>query len=127
MFKVVLFIYLFLFYIGVQLIYNVVVVSGVQESDLVTHILMSGFPGGTSGKESACQCRRLKTCWFDPWVMGDTLEEEIATHSSILSWKFHGQRSLVDYTQSMGLQSRTQLKRLSTYIYIYFFFRFFSI
>ena len=26
-----------------------------------------GFPGGTSGKEPACQCRRLKRCGFDPW------------------------------------------------------------
>ena len=25
-----------------------------------------GFPGGTSGKESACQCRRCKRCRFDP-------------------------------------------------------------
>ena len=27
----------------------------------------AGFPGGTSGKESTCKCRRLKRCWFDPW------------------------------------------------------------
>ena len=27
-----------------------------------------GFPGGTSGKEPACQCRRHRTCGFDPWV-----------------------------------------------------------
>ena len=27
-----------------------------------------GFPGGTSGKESACQCRRCKRCRFDPRV-----------------------------------------------------------
>ena len=27
-----------------------------------------GFPGGTSDKESACQCRRHKRCRFDPWV-----------------------------------------------------------
>ena len=26
------------------------------------------FPGGTSGKAPACQCRRHKTCGFDPWV-----------------------------------------------------------
>ena len=26
------------------------------------------FPGGTSGKESACQCRRHRRCRFDPWV-----------------------------------------------------------
>ena len=29
---------------------------------------MSGFPGGTSGKESTCQCRRYKRRGFDPWV-----------------------------------------------------------
>ena len=27
----------------------------------------------------------------------DPLEEEMATHSSILAWESHGQRSLVDY------------------------------
>ena len=27
-----------------------------------------GFPGGASGKELACQCRRHKKCGFDPWV-----------------------------------------------------------
>ena len=26
------------------------------------------FPGGTSGKEHACRCRRLKRHWFDLWV-----------------------------------------------------------
>ena len=32
-----------------------------------------GFPGGTSGKEPACKCKRRKRYWFDP--------------SSILTWK----------------------------------------
>ena len=27
-----------------------------------------GFPGGPSGKEPACQCRRHKRCVFDSWV-----------------------------------------------------------
>ena len=27
-----------------------------------------GFPGGASGKESALQCRRPKSCGFNPWV-----------------------------------------------------------
>ena len=27
-----------------------------------------GFPGGTNGKESACQCRRRKRCGLDPRV-----------------------------------------------------------
>ena len=35
-----------------------------------------------SGKESAC--RRLG---FDPWVRKIPLEEETATHSSILAWE----------------------------------------
>ena len=26
------------------------------------------FPGGASGKESACRCRRHKRCGFSPWV-----------------------------------------------------------
>ena len=27
-----------------------------------------GFPGGASGREPTCQCRRHKRCGFDPWV-----------------------------------------------------------
>ena len=27
-----------------------------------------GFLGGASGKEPACQCRRRKTCGFNPWA-----------------------------------------------------------
>ena len=30
--------------------------------------IYTGFPGGASDKESACQCKRLKRCGFDPWV-----------------------------------------------------------
>ena len=26
-----------------------------------------GFPGGTSGKEPTCQCKRRKRLGFDPW------------------------------------------------------------
>ena len=29
---------------------------------------LGDFPGGTRGKEPACQCRRRKGCGFDPWV-----------------------------------------------------------
>ena len=37
-----------------------------------------------SGKEFSCQCRRLKTHEFDPWVSwGDPLEVKMATHSSV--------------------------------------------
>ena len=30
--------------------------------------LPKGFPGGATGKEPACQCRRCKRCGFDPSV-----------------------------------------------------------
>ena len=29
---------------------------------------MRDFPGGASGKESACQCRKCRRLGFDPWV-----------------------------------------------------------
>ena len=49
-----------------------------------------GFPGGASGTEPACQCRRHKRRGFDPWVRDlqeDPLEEGIASHSSVLAWR----------------------------------------
>ena len=49
-----------------------------------------GFPGGASGKESACQCRRLKRPWFDPLV-GKILGRG---HGNPL----HGQRRLEGYS-----------------------------
>ena len=48
--------------------------------------LGGGFPGGTSGKEPACQSRRCKRHRFDPWV-GKIPGEEPGTHSSILAWR----------------------------------------
>ena len=46
-----------------------------------------GFPGGTSSKEPACQCRRPNRRRFNPWVGKIPLEEGMATHCSILAWR----------------------------------------
>ena len=46
--------------------------------------ILNERPWWLSGKESACQCRRRG---FDPWVGKIPLEEEMATHSSILAQK----------------------------------------
>ena len=35
--------------------------------------------------------------WFDLWAGKIPQEKGIATHSSILAWRIHGQRSLVGY------------------------------
>ena len=45
----------------------------------MTMNLNMGFPSGSDGKESTCSAGDLG--WEDP------LEKEMATHSSILSWK----------------------------------------
>ena len=45
-----------------------------------------GFPGGTSGKESAYQCRRHEM-WVQSLGREDPQEEEMTTHSSILAWE----------------------------------------
>ena len=34
----------------------------------LTICIFVGFPGGTSGKEPACQCKRLERHGFNPWV-----------------------------------------------------------
>ena len=43
--------------------------------------------GSASGDEPACQCRRHKRRSFHPWVGKTPLEEDTATHSSILAWR----------------------------------------
>ena len=45
------------------------------------------FPGGASGKESACQFRREHVMRVQSLGWEDPLEKEMATHSSILAWK----------------------------------------
>ena len=36
--------------------------------------------------------------WVQTLGQEDPLEEEMATHSSILAWRIHGQRSLAGYS-----------------------------
>ena len=59
------------------------------------------FPGGTGGKESICQCRRPG---FDPWVGNIPWRRAWQPTLVFLLGEFHGQRSLVCYSPSMGSQ-----------------------
>ena len=62
---------------------------------------IGGFPGGTSGKEPVCLCRRHKR---QVRSLGrDSLEEGMATHSSILAWRILWTEELSGL-QSMGSQ-----------------------
>jgi len=57
-----------------------------------------GFPGGASGKEPACQCRRHKRCGLDPWVRKITWRRAWQPTPVLLPGESHGQRSLEGYS-----------------------------
>ena len=59
---------------------------------------MKGFPGGASGKEAACQCRRPKRLGFDPWVGKSPLSRKRQCTPAFLPRKFHAQGNLAGYT-----------------------------
>ena len=63
----------------------------------------SGFPGGTSGKEYTCQCRRHKRSRVNPWGGKEALDKEMAAHSSTLAWRIPWTEKL-DGLRSIGLQ-----------------------
>ena len=58
-----------------------------------THTHTSGLPWLLSGKESTCS--EGDKVWSLSWE--DSLKKEMPIHSSILSGKSHGQRTLVGY------------------------------
>ena len=57
-----------------------------------------GFPGNTSGKELTCQCRRLKTCRFNPWVGKIPWRRAWQPTPVFLPGECSGQRSLAGYS-----------------------------
>ena len=52
---------------------------------VVSNINTLAFPGGTSAKEPACQCRSCIS--VPPLGWKDPLWKGMATHSSILAWR----------------------------------------
>ena len=60
--------------------------------------MQMGFPGGTSSKESTCQCRRYKRHGFDPWVRKIPWGRARQATAGFLPGGSHGQRSLVGYS-----------------------------
>jgi len=64
----------------------------------VCEILKQGFPGGASGEEHACQCRRHKRRRFHPWV-GKILWRRAWQHAPVfLLGESLGQKSLASYS-----------------------------
>ena len=58
---------------------------------------MTGFPGGTSGKEPACQGKRHKRRGFDPWVGKIPWRRVWQPIPVFFTRESHGRRNLVGY------------------------------
>ena len=69
--------------------------------------LGSGFPGGISGKEFACQCRRHRRHRLDPWVRKIPWRRAWQPIPVFLPGEFHGQRSLVGHSPLGCKESNT--------------------
>ena len=66
-----------------------------------------GLTGGASGKEPACQCRRLQRCRFDPCMGKIPWRRKWQPTPVFLPGKFHGQGCLVDYSPWSHKESDT--------------------
>ena len=64
-----------------------------------------GFPGGTSGKVPACQCRGHNRCEFDPWTGKIPWRRAWQPTPVFLPEESHGQRSLAGYSPQGHKQS----------------------
>ena len=58
--------------------------KSLRENNRLLYIM--GFPDGARGKETACQWGKHET-WVQSLGWEDSLEEGMATHSSILAWR----------------------------------------
>ena len=71
--------------------------------ELLGHMLTQGFPGGASGNEPTCQCRRRKEAPVQSLGLEDPLEKVTATHSTVLAWRIPWMEE-PGGLQTMGLQ-----------------------
>ena len=75
--------------------------------------LTLGFPGGASGKEPACHCRRHKRHGFSPWIGKVPWRREWQPTPVFLPGESHRWRSLAGYSHEVE-KSWTRLKQFST-------------
>ena len=74
-----------------------------SESMSICRYICIGFPGGTTSKETTCQCRKQKRLGLDSWV------EKMASHFSILAWRIPWTRGAWRATVHRVAQSQTRL------------------
>ena len=86
-------------------------------TDTSTHLLLhlwmdKGFPGGASGKEPACQCRRHRRCRFHLWIRKIPWKRAWQPTPVFLPGESHGQRSVVGYSPQGRRESDTTERAL---------------
>ena len=87
-------------------------------------VFRTTLPGGASGKEPACQCRRHKRCGFNPWVGKIPWRRKWQSTLGFLPGESHGQRSLAG-SIPQGCTARHHYEKLcfvsnkSTSIYVH--------
>ena len=60
-------------------------IINISADTALSHIWGKGVPGGSDGKESACNA--MRETWVPSLGREGPLEKGIATHSSILAWR----------------------------------------
>ena len=75
--------------------------------DLLMLLIQRGYLGGTSGKESACQCRRRKRHRFNPWVGKIPWRKAWQPTPVFLLGECHAQRNLAGYSPGCRKKSDT--------------------
>ena len=73
------------------------------------YVLKRDFPGGASGKEPTCQCRRRKGLGLNPWIGKIPWRKKWQPTPVFLPAELHGQRSLAGTVHGVA-KSWTQLK-----------------
>ena len=97
-------------------------------TDLQVLLNSWSLPGGSSGKEPACQCRRHKRCRFEPWVGKIPWRRKWQPAPIFLPGKFHGQKSLAGYSMWDRKEIRLTTKHIEIFqIIIYFLLVVFSL
>ena len=78
-----------------------------------------GFPGGGSGEESACQCRRQKRPGFDPWIGKIPQRRKWQSTPVFLPRKSHGQKSLAGCSpQGLKESDTTEVTQYLAHVFV---------
>ena len=87
----------------------------VHTHKIAFYYLSPSFPGGTVGKESACQCKRGKRLEFDPWISKVLWRRKWQPTPVFFPGESHGERSLVG-NSSWGHRELDMTEHVHTHI-----------